>query len=127
MSHGTGADRIQFNGTLVLRRVPEECPQAIADLVAQCMEPEPAVRPSARDLVALLTQPDLMLDRHLMSHGGGVINQPSCCKCCTTQFLCLVLLCPPAISQHSWNHMPAGWPARRRASSRPEPPPQPWP
>ena len=37
----------------------------MADLVAQCMEADPAARPSARDIVDLLTQPDSVLDRHL--------------------------------------------------------------
>lgn len=43
----------------------EECPQAVADLVAQCMDPDPAVRPSAKEVVVLLSQPDAVLERHL--------------------------------------------------------------
>ena len=46
-------------------RVPEECPEAVADLVGRCMDPCPGARPSARDIVAILGQPDSMLDRPL--------------------------------------------------------------
>ncbi len=60
----------------MLHRVPQECPQAVADLVAQGMDPEPAKRPSARDVVALLTQPDSMLGRHLTRRGTGVSIGP---------------------------------------------------
>jgi hypothetical protein len=45
--------------------VPEECPQAVADLMAQCMDASPAARPSAKEVVALLSQPDVVLDHHL--------------------------------------------------------------
>jgi serine/threonine protein kinase len=48
-------------------RVPEECPQAVADLVAQCMDADPAARPSAKEVVSLLSQPDAVLERHLPS------------------------------------------------------------
>ena len=37
-------------------RVPEECPQAIADLVARCLAEAPEQRPSARTLVELLAR-----------------------------------------------------------------------
>lgn len=37
----------------------------MADLIAQCMDADPAVRPSAKEVVALLSQPDAMLERHL--------------------------------------------------------------
>jgi hypothetical protein len=46
-------------------RVPEECPQAVADLMAQCMDASPTARPSAKEVVALLSQPDVVLDHHL--------------------------------------------------------------
>lgn len=48
-------------------RVPEECPQAVADLVAQCMDADPTARPSAKEVVSLLSQPDAVLERHLPS------------------------------------------------------------
>ena len=47
--------------------MPEECPQAVADLVAQCMDADPTARPSAKEVVALLAQPDAVLDRPLPS------------------------------------------------------------
>jgi hypothetical protein len=46
-------------------RVPEECPQAVADLMAQCMDADPTARPSAKEVVSLLSQPDVVLDHHL--------------------------------------------------------------
>lgn len=46
-------------------RVPQECPAAIADLITQCMDPDPSGRPSAKEVAALLSQPDSMLDRRL--------------------------------------------------------------
>jgi serine/threonine protein kinase len=36
-------------------RVPEECPQAVADLVAACLQEEAAARPTARLLLERLT------------------------------------------------------------------------
>jgi hypothetical protein len=47
--------------------VPEECPQAVADLVTQCMDADPSARPSAKEVVSLLSQPDAVLERHLPS------------------------------------------------------------
>ncbi len=32
------------------RRVPEECPQSLCDLIARCMQEDPALRPSAKEL-----------------------------------------------------------------------------
>ncbi|KAA6423450.1 MAG: cytochrome P450 [Trebouxia sp. A1-2] len=37
-------------------RVPEECPQATADVVEQCLHEDPNVRPSAREIVERLSQ-----------------------------------------------------------------------
>lgn len=37
----------------------------MADLIAQCMDPDPGGRPSAREVAAVLSQPDSMLDRRL--------------------------------------------------------------
>lgn len=37
-------------------RVPEECPQATADVVEQCLHEDADVRPSARDIVDKLSQ-----------------------------------------------------------------------
>ena len=36
-------------------RVPEDCPQEVADLCEQCMAEDPTARPSARELVERLT------------------------------------------------------------------------
>lgn len=36
-------------------RVPEECSEAVADLIAACMEADPADRPSAREIVEMLS------------------------------------------------------------------------
>ena len=36
-------------------RVPAECPQPVADLVAACLSEDPAQRPTAHDLVRRLT------------------------------------------------------------------------
>jgi hypothetical protein len=47
--------------------VPDECPQAVADLMAQCMDADPTARPSAKEVVSLLSQPDAVLERHLPS------------------------------------------------------------
>lgn len=35
--------------------MPEECPQAVADLVAACLREEAGARPTARQLVECLT------------------------------------------------------------------------
>lgn len=32
-------------------RVPEECPQEVADVIASCLDENPSNRPSARDIV----------------------------------------------------------------------------
>lgn len=32
-------------------RVPEECPQEVADVIAMCLDENPSNRPSARDIV----------------------------------------------------------------------------
>ena len=37
-------------------RVPEECPQATADVVNQCLDENAEVRPSAREIVEALSQ-----------------------------------------------------------------------
>lgn len=37
-------------------RVPEECPVAIADLITRCMDSKPANRPSAKDVVFVLSE-----------------------------------------------------------------------
>ena len=37
----------------------------MADLITQCMDPDPSGRPSAKEVAALLSQPDSMLDRRL--------------------------------------------------------------
>ena len=39
----------------------------MADLMAQCMDADPTARPSAKEVVSLLSQPDVVLDRHLPS------------------------------------------------------------
>jgi hypothetical protein len=39
----------------------------VADLVAQCMDADPTARPSAKEVVSLLSQPDAVLERHLPS------------------------------------------------------------
>ena len=39
----------------------------MADLVAQCMDADPTARPSAKEVVALLGQPDAVLERPLPS------------------------------------------------------------
>lgn len=38
----------------ILCRAPEECPQAVADLVAACLDLVPSKRPSAKDIVQTL-------------------------------------------------------------------------
>lgn len=37
-----------------MRRVPEEAPEAVVQLMDACMEPDPALRPNARALVSAL-------------------------------------------------------------------------
>ena len=37
-------------------RVPDECPQAAADVVEQCLHEDSDVRPSAREVVEKLSQ-----------------------------------------------------------------------
>lgn len=32
-------------------RVPEECPQEVADVIANCLDENPSNRPSARDII----------------------------------------------------------------------------
>lgn len=44
-----------MRGALRELRVPQECPQAVADLCWQCTEEEPSSRPSAWELVERLT------------------------------------------------------------------------
>lgn len=41
---------------LLFFRVPEDCPQAAADLVLRCTDENPDVRPSAREIVDCLAQ-----------------------------------------------------------------------
>ena len=41
---------------LLHNRVPEECPQATADVVEQCLHEDADVRPSAREIVDKLSQ-----------------------------------------------------------------------
>ena len=38
----------------VMPRVPSECPQAVADLYHDCVRPNPAERPTAKEIVARL-------------------------------------------------------------------------
>ncbi len=40
------------------RRVPAECPESVRDLIAACMDADPAERPSAREIVEVLTSGD---------------------------------------------------------------------
>ena len=37
-------------------RVPDECPLAIADLITRCMDSKPGNRPSAKDVVFILSE-----------------------------------------------------------------------
>ena len=41
-------------GALRPLRVPQECPQAMADLVEKCLSPDPGARPAAREIVERL-------------------------------------------------------------------------
>ncbi len=41
-------------------RVPDECPIAIADLITRCMDSKPANRPSAKDVVVVLSEQVLL-------------------------------------------------------------------
>lgn len=36
--------------------VPEECPQEIADLIEQCCQPEPHLRPDAAQCAAVISE-----------------------------------------------------------------------
>lgn len=36
--------------------MPQECSEAVADLIAACMEADPTDRPSAKDVVEMLSQ-----------------------------------------------------------------------
>ena len=47
--------RIQ-RGCWISCRVPQECSEAVKGLISACMEAEPADRPSARDVVDMLSQ-----------------------------------------------------------------------
>lgn len=50
------AGQYPVRGGLRELRVPEECPQAVADLIAACLSEDAAQRPSARELVKRLTE-----------------------------------------------------------------------
>ena len=53
---------------LMVLRVPAECPETVRDLIAVCMDADPADRPSAREIVEVLTSGDgrgLKQQRHL--------------------------------------------------------------
>ncbi len=45
----------------VQARVPEECPQEVADLMLRCLDPDAAKRPTAKELV------DRLMDMYLQS------------------------------------------------------------
>ena len=44
------------SSNVLLCRVPEECPSEVEDLIDRCLASEPADRPSAVELVKMLTQ-----------------------------------------------------------------------
>lgn len=70
------------------RRVPEECPQAVANLISQCMDAEPAVRPSAKEVVSLLMQPDAVLARSLPNRRRSAPERKVCtCVLCFCRHL----------------------------------------
>jgi len=50
----------------------------VADLVAQCMDAEPAVRPSAKEVVSLLMQPDAVLARSLPNRRRSAPERKVC-------------------------------------------------
>ena len=57
---------------LVLPRVPEECPEQIAQLYVACLSEEPGQRPKAADLVKIITAAqEAVLKRSLSSRLTG--------------------------------------------------------
>ncbi len=99
---------IQFH-SILLRRVPGECSEAVADLIAACMEAQPADRPSARDVVDMLSQ---QAERPLAAGNRRARKQ----EVCGTTIL-MRMLCP----QHCGHAQPAGRAAaRRRQPPRPQ-------
>lgn len=58
-------------GRLRAVRVPEECPLAIADLITRCMDSKPANRPSAKDVVVVLSEQAKVMDRARSKRSGA--------------------------------------------------------
>ena len=55
-----------------VRRVPEECPVSIAQLIADCLDHKPANRPSAKELVGILNEQGRTLEQLRGSRGRDV-------------------------------------------------------
>lgn len=51
-------------------RVPEECPPGVADLVNACMERDASIRPSAAEIVQLLSGDPAALERRRAAHAS---------------------------------------------------------
>lgn len=52
------------------RRVPEDCPPAVRDILHQCLERDPAARPRAAEVAALLGGDAALLQQPLQPRGG---------------------------------------------------------
>lgn len=52
--HGSDICIHEVRGVCGVNRVPDECSEAVADLISACMEADPASRPSAREIVDML-------------------------------------------------------------------------
>jgi serine/threonine protein kinase len=66
---------VPLRGRLVMPRVPEQCPQAVVDLMLRCMQEDPAQRPTANQLVeelAALTGQKLAGNNGLLSGEDGL-------------------------------------------------------
>lgn len=59
--------------TYVSRRVPEECCQATADLLASCVAETPAERPTAAEIILALSD-ILGLPRAIAGEGGSILS-----------------------------------------------------
>ena len=75
LHRGTGIYRLSCNIWCRAVRVPEECPQAISDLIDRCLEAEPDARPTAKEVfevvkAAQTVQPPPLRSNSVSSSGA---------------------------------------------------------
>lgn len=58
-SAGLFVEKVRRMAWMAQVKVPEECPQVIADLIQQCLSGDPDKRPTASELVRILSNPTL--------------------------------------------------------------------